>query len=82
MHATKTISRRHSLLVAFGAALLAAVSRRRRTEVKPTFAENTEPGDRYRTLSVGGRALYLREDLVRSGWYRDFRFHRRGNAEP
>jgi len=71
----QTISRRHSVLFAFGAALVAAVFRLRRAEAKPTFVEKTTPGDRYRTLPVGDHAVYVREDLMASGWYRDFRFH-------
>jgi hypothetical protein len=74
----QAISRRHSIFFALGAALLAAAFRWRRAEAKPTFAENTPPGDRYRTLPVGDRPVYVREDIVASGWYRDFRFHRKG----
>ena len=73
----QTISRRHSLLFAFGAALLAAF-RWRRVEAKPTFVAKTPPGDRYRTFSVGSRPIYVREDLLESGWYRDFRIHGKG----
>jgi hypothetical protein len=42
---------------------------------KPRFAERTAPGNRYRTFPLGSRPLYIREDLLRSGWFRDVRFH-------
>ena len=76
-----TISRRRSFVFAFGAAILAAAFRWRTAEQKPSFVEQTPPGDRYRTFAVGGRPLYVREDLVRAGWFRDFRFHGRAGDE-
>jgi len=73
--------RRRSLLgLALAAPFLVAASRlfpRRRPR---EFSTRTAPGDRYRSFALGNRRLYVREDLIRTGWFRDFRFHdgRRG----
>jgi hypothetical protein len=49
---------------------------------KPRFAERTTPGNRYRTFPLGEHPLYIREDLLRSGWFRDFRFHDNREGGP
>ena len=72
---THTTSRRNSLWLAFSASLLVAAARLWPHPSKPRFAERTAPGDRYRTFPLGERPLYIREDLLRSGWIRDVRFH-------
>ena len=68
------MKRRQSIFIALGATLAALIPWGRRS-VAPTFAQNTVPGNRYRTLTVGGKQIYVREDLIASGWYRDFRSH-------
>jgi len=62
-------------LLALGASLLVATfgGLRRRRDAR--FVERTAPGDRFRTLALGDRPLHIREDLIHSGWLRDFRFH-------
>ena len=72
---TPMLSRRRPVLYLLFAAFAATAFRWRRADAKPGWAEKTPPGDRYRTLSVGSTSLYLREDVVASGWYRDFRSH-------
>jgi hypothetical protein len=72
---THTTSRRRSLWLAFSASLLVAASRLWPRRSKPRFVGRTAPGDRYRTFPLGEHPLYIREDLLRSGWFRDFRFH-------
>jgi hypothetical protein len=68
--------RRRPLLLALVATLLVAAGRVRRAASRSRFAQRTMPGDRYRSFMLGNRQLYLRDDLMRSGWLRDFHFHR------
>jgi hypothetical protein len=72
---THTTSRRGSLWLAFSASLLVAAARLWPRRSEPRFAERTAPGNRYRTFPLGEHPLYIREDLLRSGWFREFRFH-------
>ncbi len=74
-----TLARR-SLLVALGAAVVAAASRLRGKGSEATFVERTPPGNRHRTFSVGGHTVHIREDSVSAGWLRDFQTHPRGEA--
>jgi hypothetical protein len=76
-----TISRRRSFVFALGAGLVAAAFRWRTREPKASFVEQTPPGNRYRTFMVGGRPLYVRDDLVASGRFSDFRAHGREEGE-
>jgi hypothetical protein len=71
----ETVSRRRPLLLALGATLFVALFRGRGHRDAPGFVERTVPGDRYRTFPLGDRSLYVREDLLRTGWFRDFRYH-------
>ena len=70
---------RRSFFAALGVSLAAAASLVRRRP--PRFVERTSPGNRYRELPLGEGRLYLREDLLKSGWYRDFRFHAKREGE-
>ena len=68
------VARRPFLVTVAASLLVAAVGGLRRWR-GPRFVERTAPGDRFRTLTLGNRPLHIREDLIRSGWLRDFRFH-------
>lgn len=69
------MTNRRSIFAVLGATLVAAAAFwSKRT---PEFVERTPPGNRYRTFPLGETQLYIREDLLRSGWYRDLRFHER-----
>ncbi|MGH7803491.1 MAG: hypothetical protein ACREQJ_04030 [Candidatus Binatia bacterium] len=71
---------RRSIFVALGATLAAAAFWKRRAAA-PEFALRTPPGNRSRTIALGERQLHVREDLLRSGWLRDLRFHDREKKE-
>ena len=77
-----TSSKRRSFVLALGAGMVAMVFGRRTREraLDEKFVEHTPPGTRYRTFAVGGRPLYLREDVVQEGRFRDFRAHGRGEG--
>ena len=66
---------RRSIFAVLGASLVAAFAVWRKRAGNPEFVEHTPPGDRFRTIALGDRELHLREDLLRSGFYRDLRFH-------
>jgi hypothetical protein len=69
------MTNRRSIFAVLGTSLVAAVALWRKRAAAPAFVEHTPPGDRYRTIALGDRELHVREDLLRSGFYRDLRFH-------
>jgi hypothetical protein len=75
------MTNRRSIFAVLGASLVAAFALWRKRAATPEFVEHTPPGDRTLTIAVGDRKLHIREDLLRSGFYRDLRFHdREGSA--
>ena len=71
---------RRTILASLAAAVAAIVAFRRGRSSAPHFVEHTPPGNRHREIALGDRKLIIREDLLRSGFYRDLTFHDRGEG--